>query len=675
MVAQVSEDRSSAGCSIVVLVLVLALVLPETSLPRAAPLPTAAGQAISFELRNGTTRTTKTYDPSKLALLVIDVWSWHWCKTCTARIASMIPRINGAVAAGRKTGMTVIWSPTDVLENYDGWPQREKAVNYPKIPPVFVQNSSIPEAGLSPFGGPCMCTEERNTADRINAGEMRMDTDLVIAESDFIVGGGTVDEVYSILKGEGIETVIYMGFAENICVQGKAEGMINMQKLGFDFILARDITDAYTGYDQANPDKINPDLGTALVTDFIERRGIAFTTEFGPFAVAQGTWQPHLDPTLLAPWGTATRPYTVDYNGTVVVRVSTPCNCTTTCDGVQEWAKAGRRLSLVYTLDGSRPQPPEPGAPIASGPINVALHHSAQNKSAPHLGVLLRAVAFAVDPAGKVPAVQVFAESNGTYVFRPYELLKIGPQSSILPPLQPPSVSSPSSSPPPPPFDGLLMADAPIYWEEPKGGAMNPPPYSGPHGSGSSVYRRVPTPNRSYAGLPFLAGTNTSWPLKIRDTTYPHGLGCWAPMHISYNLSALRQRGLGRFVAQVGVDEAFCNRNNFFAAPWMCHDVVEFASAFVTARVDGVVVQQTPVLRMQDVAWPLDIDFQRSGHILRLEVLRGPVLQGGSKQGYGYAVNQDSYDLVDFVEAAFVRADYQAQRMERRDKHVGHGGR
>jgi hypothetical protein len=102
---------------------------------------------------------------------------------------------------------------------------------------------------------------------------------------------------------------------------------------------------------------------------------------------------------------------------------------------------------------------------------------------------------------------------------------------------------------------------------------------------------------------------------------------------------------------------------------------VEFASAFVTARVDGVVVQQTPVLRMQDVAWPLDIDFQRSGHILRLEVLRGPVLQGGSKQGYGYAVNQDSYDLVDFVEAAFVRADYQAQRMERRDKHVGHGGR
>ena len=46
-----------------------------------------------------------------------------------------------------------MWSPTDVLENYDGWPQREKAINYPKVPPVFVRNSSIPETGLSPFGG------------------------------------------------------------------------------------------------------------------------------------------------------------------------------------------------------------------------------------------------------------------------------------------------------------------------------------------------------------------------------------------------------------------------------------------------------------------------------------------------------------------------------------------
>ena len=89
----------------------------------------------------------------------------------------------------------------------------------------------------------------------------------------------------------------------------------------------------------------------------------------------------------------------------------------------------------------------------------------------------------------------------------------------------------------------------------------------------------------------------------------------------------------------------------------------------------GVIVQQTPVLRMQDVPWPFDIDFQGGGEIMRLEVLRGPVMQGGSKQGYGYVVNQDSYDLVDFVEAAFVRADYKGVQttLEHADHmHVDH---
>jgi hypothetical protein len=34
--------------------------------------------------------------------------------------------------------------------------------------------------------------------------------------------------------------------------------------------------------------------------------------------------------------------------------------------------------------------------------------------------------------------------------------------------------------------------------------------------------------------------------------TYPTGLGTWAPMHLEYDLAALRSRGLTRFVAQVG---------------------------------------------------------------------------------------------------------------------------
>ena len=49
----------------------------------------------------------------------------------------------------------------------------------------------------------------------------------------------------------------------------------------------------------------------------------------------------------------------------------------------------------------------------------------------------------------------------------------------------------------------------------------------------------------------------------------------------------------------------------------------------VLAYVDGVLVQQTPVLRMQDIPWPFDITFPPEAKKFRLEVLLGPAAQGG----------------------------------------------
>eukprot|EP01051_Picozoa_sp_SAG22_P012063 SAG22_NODE_1222_length_5126_cov_3.213248_4_plen_225_part_00 len=158
-----------------------------------------------------------------------------------------------------------------------------------------------------------------------------MDPLLEIGDDDYIVGGGTITDVYSVLKHEGIKHLIYMGYAENICMQYKAEGMFNMVrqrsplftalpcvslpflcdstaltagrcnqwKLGFDFILARDATDAFTGYDQNRP-WLNPDNGTALITNFVEQHA-AKTTEIREFAQAMGTWEAGTQQVFLAP--------------------------------------------------------------------------------------------------------------------------------------------------------------------------------------------------------------------------------------------------------------------------------------------------------------------------------------------------------------------------------------
>ena len=186
---------------------------------------------VTLRLRNGTEYSTVSWDPSTVALLVIDPWSFHWCKTACMRVGALVPRINAATAAGRKLGMTVVWSPTDAQENYDGWTQRERAIWVPPVEPVFKRNSSIPSGdAMTPFHTQCMCGP--SLPDLENADEMRMDPTLFIGPEDYIAGGSTVNEIYSIFVKHKIEHIIYLGVHENICVQAKAEGMDNMWKLG-----------------------------------------------------------------------------------------------------------------------------------------------------------------------------------------------------------------------------------------------------------------------------------------------------------------------------------------------------------------------------------------------------------------------------------------------------------
>lgn len=213
-----------------VLTVPCSLAVPVVVTDGSAAPPTPA-PPVTLRLRNGTEYSTVTWDPSTVALLVIDPWSFHWCKTACMRVGALMPRINAATAAGRKLGMTVIWSPTDAQENYDGWPARERALWVPPVEPVLKRNSSIPSGGaMTPFGTQCMCGPWLPSL--INADEMRMDPSLFIGPEDYIAGGSTVNEIYSIFVKHKIEHIIYLGVHENICVQGKAEGMDNMWKLG-----------------------------------------------------------------------------------------------------------------------------------------------------------------------------------------------------------------------------------------------------------------------------------------------------------------------------------------------------------------------------------------------------------------------------------------------------------
>ncbi|MDR1455397.1 MAG: hypothetical protein LBJ01_07080, partial [Tannerella sp.] len=67
-------------------------------------------------------------NPAKTVIIVIDMWNYHWCMTCSERVAAMVPRMNAVLDAARRAGILIVWNPTDVVTMYSGTLPYEKAL-------------------------------------------------------------------------------------------------------------------------------------------------------------------------------------------------------------------------------------------------------------------------------------------------------------------------------------------------------------------------------------------------------------------------------------------------------------------------------------------------------------------------------------------------------------------
>ena len=89
----------------------------------------ATGHGLTLDLQRrdpvtgAITLQKEEVDPKRVAVIAVDVWNFHWCKTATMRVDAFLPRMNKALEAARALGMTVILCPSDVVENYAGYPR------------------------------------------------------------------------------------------------------------------------------------------------------------------------------------------------------------------------------------------------------------------------------------------------------------------------------------------------------------------------------------------------------------------------------------------------------------------------------------------------------------------------------------------------------------------------
>ena len=186
---------------------------------------------------------------------------------------------------------------------------------------------------------------------------------------------------------------------------------------------------------------------------------------------------------------------------------------------------------------------------------------------------------------------------------------------------------------------------------------------------------------------------NASWlerPLQLPAQTlpnftrvYPDGLGLRAPMHLNYDLDAVRQSWplLRRFVATVGIDTgcdkgAPSNAGHSVvdphypdAGPAHCHDISEWQRAVVQIFLDGELVQESPVLCAQALVWNLNVLLPRSARLMRIVVLSvglvadPPGLSPAGVQAGASAQSQNAYDWVDVIGGFAFKSDNEAEAL------------
>ncbi len=272
---------------------------------------------------------TEKVDPNKVGVIAVDVWNFHWCKTATMRVDAIVPRMNKALEAARSLGMTVMLCPSDVVDNYVGYPQRQRIFNLPKVSVPNVMNVTCPPV---PDAGGCACARERCA---VNYGWDGMHPDLIIGKEDFMPD--TQQEVYAICQKKRLTHLIYVGFHTQVCLLGKSMGLKAMKSAGLKCLLARDMTDAHPGYDPSR--NFTPDLNTSQVIEHFEKH-LASTIHFQNELTRWGIWDSDwvVDPVRIAPWGTEMRPHL--FEQPVTVTLATPLQ---------------KQSEIRYTLDGSMP--------------------------------------------------------------------------------------------------------------------------------------------------------------------------------------------------------------------------------------------------------------------------------------------------------------------------------
>lgn len=207
-------------------------------------------------------RFEKAFPVRESALIICDVWDWHYCKGSLDRLNQLVVRMAPFVEDARAKGMQIIHSPSEHMAFYEGTPERRRMMEAPAVTPLKnLRELTDPPLPIDDSDGGCDTDPDRSRR------RSRQHPAIRIAPEDGVSDNGR--EVYNFLRQRGINHLFVMGVHANMCILNRTFAIRQMTRWGVPCVLIRDLTDAM--YDPKDWPHVPHDQGTELVIQHIEK--------------------------------------------------------------------------------------------------------------------------------------------------------------------------------------------------------------------------------------------------------------------------------------------------------------------------------------------------------------------------------------------------------------------
>ncbi|MBW3542194.1 MAG: cysteine hydrolase family protein [Planctomycetes bacterium] len=210
------------------------------------------------------------WEVAETAIIICDMWDSHYCESAAQRVEEMVPRMNSVITAARNHGVFIVHAPSGTMDAYAETAYRRRMQAAPAAkPPVEIAGwchldpSVEPELPIDTSRQPC---DDPVVGERVRRFSCQHHGIRIIGYDGVSDSG---PEIYNAFHLLGVKNVVLMGVHTNMCVLGRPFGIRQMVRLGFNVVLARDLTDAM--YDPREPPYVSHTRGTELVVEHIEK--------------------------------------------------------------------------------------------------------------------------------------------------------------------------------------------------------------------------------------------------------------------------------------------------------------------------------------------------------------------------------------------------------------------